>query len=712
MTEVRDGIAISRDRGSLAAGRGPLIQVRVAGGRAVPQVVTALPAREIPVLATFAEPWPAGRDQVIGEVAAELAATLSVQLYGAAGAGKKAIARAVIRRLASGPNPVRGVALWPEGPQPRTLESLYERLTALFFAGTTFQPPESRLRVAAAAAGLAAVVVIGDCELPARDLARLLGTFPDCTFLLTSGHRTLFSSGVAHEVGPLAPDAAAGLIAAQAGQRPAPGQVAQARDLAAGQTWRLLQSAAFLRGAPGPAGLPAPAEQAAVLAAGLAAPAAAGLAALATFGTALTPDCLAAVTGRPAGPGTGPDVAEAGAELEAAGLVSRAGAAHGGMAYRITPDALAAVAALGWAPASAVTAGHGLLQRLSGPEPGHPPPSPALLLAVAARLQAGGADRQAARLIGAGLPDVLRAGYVTDWLALLRLGLETARAAGDAGDLAYFTGEDDTRQRMSGEKPAAAAVTGAAGGGTAGGATAGTMGAPGPPTAVAAGPLAGTRSGAGGPPGPRRPGPGGILLAGHGIPLIVVVVVLAIAGVLLVRSRAEPRTPGAGAAAGASHAAAAPGASSPAASSPGTRPPARRTRPLASPSRPAPVHARPAPTPRPGPGHRASHSASPSPSPPPTTPASVVRAFVAAINARDYQRAWLLGGDHLTPSYDQFVAGFASTASDTVTVGPTSGSIVGVLLTAVQTDGTTKFYSGTYTVTGGVITGSNIQQTG
>jgi hypothetical protein len=678
MTEVRDGIAISRDPGGLAAARGPLIQVRVVGGRAVPQVVTALPAREIPVLATFAEPWPAGRDQVIGEVAAELAATLSVQLYGAPGAGKKAIARAVIRRLAAGPNPVRGVELWPEGPQPHTLERLYERLAGLFFAGTTFQPPESRLRVAVAAAGLAAVVVIGDCELPARDLARLLGTFPDCTFLLTSGHRTLFSSGVAHEIGPLAPDAAAGLIAAQAGQRPDPGQVEQACDLAAGQTWRLLQSgaflqsAAFLRGSRGQAGLPAPAEQAAALAAGLSAPAAAILGALATFGTAVTPDCLAAVTGRPAG--TGPGVAEAVAELEAAALVSRAGAAHGGMAYRITPDALAAVAALGWAPASAVTAGHGLLQRLSWQEPGRPPPSPALLLAVAARLQAGGEDREAARLIRAGLPEVLSAGYVTDWLALLRLGLETARAAGDAGDLAYFAGEDDTRQRMCGEKPAAAAAVRTP---------------------------AGTRGGRAGPPGPRQPGPGGILLAGHGIPVILVVVVLAIAGVLLVRSRTQPGGPAARASAGASHAQATPGASRAAA-----RPPAGSARPAASPPRPAPSR------PQPAPSHRAGHSASPSPSPPPTMPARVVQAFFAAINARDYQRAWRLGGDHLTPSYSQFVAGFASTASDTVTVGPTSGTVVGVLLTAVQTDGTTKFYSGTYTVAGGVITGSNIQQTG
>lgn len=90
----------------------------------------------------------------------------------------------------------------------------------------------------------------------------------------------------------------------------------------------------------------------------------------------------------------------------------------------------------------------------------------------------------------------------------------------------------------------------------------------------------------------------------------------------------------------------------------------------------------------------------------------MVQAFFAAINARDYQQAWQLGGDNLTPSYSQFVAGFASTASDTVDVGSAPGPVVGVLLTAVQTDGTTKYYSGTYTVSGGVITASDIRLTG
>jgi hypothetical protein len=688
--------ALSWDAPGLTMAGGPLIQVRVVDGHAAAQAVTVLEPREIPLLGTFAEPWPVGRDQVIGEVAAELAATLSVQLYGAPGVGKKAIARAVIRRLAAGPNPVRGVELCPAGQD--TLGGVLERLAGLFFAGTTFQPPQGRLRVAAA--GLAAVVVIGDCELSAGDLAQLLATFPDCTFLLTSEHRTMFSSGVAHEVRPLSPDAAAELIARHAGS-PAAGlarlSVAEAHRLAGGRAQRLLQHAAFVqlgRGQPGPV---SPAEQAAALARGLTGPAADVLAALATFGTELAPDCLAAVTGWPALPAlpalralpeTGAGAAEAGAELEAAALVTRVGAAGGAFAYRITPDALTAVRGLGWPPSSAVTAGRGLLQRLSWPGPGQPPPSPALRLAVAGRLHADGHDDQAARLIRAALPEVLGAGYVDGWRRLLRLGLETAEAAGLAADLAYFAAEDGTRRRLCGEKPAAGTGAVVAGAGAVDQPTVGLPGAAGP-----AGP-----AGTAGPTPPRRSG-GRLLLVGYGIPLILVVVVLALAGALAARSLAVP---GAGGPRASGPEAAGSGAVSGAAQ--------RGAAALGASQAAAPSHARPAlGRPRPAPKH---FTASPSPSPPTTSPAAVVQAYFAAINAHEYRKAWQLGGDHLTPSYSQFVAGFADTVSDTVDVGPAPGQVVAVLLTAVQTDGTTQYYTGTYTVRGGVITGSDIRQTG
>jgi hypothetical protein len=90
----------------------------------------------------------------------------------------------------------------------------------------------------------------------------------------------------------------------------------------------------------------------------------------------------------------------------------------------------------------------------------------------------------------------------------------------------------------------------------------------------------------------------------------------------------------------------------------------------------------------------------------------VVQAYFAAINARDYATAWKLGGDNLSPSYAQFVAGFAGTAQDSVTIQSVVGDNVQVNLTAVQNDGTRELFSGTYIVSGGVILASNVQRIG
>jgi hypothetical protein len=261
---------------------------------------------------------------------------------------------------------VHGVELLPHGDQPHTLDSLYERLVRSFFKGTIFEPPETRLRAAAVAAGLSAVIVIGDCELAPGDLTRLLGTFPNCTFLLTSRKRTLFRAGSVHEVGPLELGDAIELIAQETGQDPGGLrrlQAEQAHAMAAGQVQRLLQYAAFLtfsatRPGQDPLSLLAPAEQAGMLASGLSESARSVLAALGTFGTELVPDHFAAVTGLPAEPASGVPLADAASELFAAGLVTRLSTGPGArnVAYRITGDAAAAVTALGWPPASARTA--------------------------------------------------------------------------------------------------------------------------------------------------------------------------------------------------------------------------------------------------------------------------------------------------------------------------------------------------------------------
>jgi hypothetical protein len=96
----------------------------------------------------------------------------------------------------------------------------------------------------------------------------------------------------------------------------------------------------------------------------------------------------------------------------------------------------------------------------------------------------------------------------------------------------------------------------------------------------------------------------------------------------------------------------------------------------------------------------------------PSGPAAVVQAYFAAINNKAYQTAWQLGGSNFSSSYSSFASGFSTTASDKVTILSVNGSIVTVQLAAQQTNGTVKTFQGTYTVTGGVITNSNIQQVG
>lgn len=102
------------------------------------------------------------------------------------------------------------------------------------------------------------------------------------------------------------------------------------------------------------------------------------------------------------------------------------------------------------------------------------------------------------------------------------------------------------------------------------------------------------------------------------------------------------------------------------------------------------------------------------PAPPPqsTTPSgaqAVVESYFAAINSGNYALAWSLGGKNIAHgSYNSFVQGFAGTASDAVTILSVNGNTVTVQLTATQTDGSQKSFSGTYTVQNGVIVAADI----
>jgi len=96
-----------------------------------------------------------------------------------------------------------------------------------------------------------------------------------------------------------------------------------------------------------------------------------------------------------------------------------------------------------------------------------------------------------------------------------------------------------------------------------------------------------------------------------------------------------------------------------------------------------------------------------------TEEARTVVAYFDAINRRDYATAWSLGGSRIAGGggYDKYANGFATTSWDSVTVTDVRGSTVSVDLSALQTDGSTRTFSGTYTVSGGVITGSHMTRT-
>lgn len=93
-----------------------------------------------------------------------------------------------------------------------------------------------------------------------------------------------------------------------------------------------------------------------------------------------------------------------------------------------------------------------------------------------------------------------------------------------------------------------------------------------------------------------------------------------------------------------------------------------------------------------------------------TGPEATVTAYFDAINNRDFAAAWELGGKNLNQDYDTFVAGFATTQRDDLTVTGTSGEDVSVTVVARETDGTQTTYEGTYTVSGGVITSADMRE--
>jgi serine/threonine protein kinase len=97
--------------------------------------------------------------------------------------------------------------------------------------------------------------------------------------------------------------------------------------------------------------------------------------------------------------------------------------------------------------------------------------------------------------------------------------------------------------------------------------------------------------------------------------------------------------------------------------------------------------------------------------PPPPGARSVVLAYFAAINARDWPMVWHLGGDRLSPSYSSMVAGYAKTIRDDVKSIRVSGDQVLVRIRAYEVDGVTQIYRVEYTVRNAAITSGRLLAT-
>ena len=105
-----------------------------------------------------------------------------------------------------------------------------------------------------------------------------------------------------------------------------------------------------------------------------------------------------------------------------------------------------------------------------------------------------------------------------------------------------------------------------------------------------------------------------------------------------------------------------------------------------------------------------------------STPADVIRQYYAAINARDYRRAYAMWGDSGRDShqtFEQFSAGFAETAAVHGAIGepgPIEGAAgsryvdIPVVISATKKDGTKERFRGKYTLRRSVVTGATEAQ--
>ncbi|WP_405814203.1 hypothetical protein OG241_06425 [Streptomyces sp. NBC_01390] len=434
-----------------------------------------LPLHEAPEMAS--EPVRLfGRDAIVDQVCGQMLDGNSVQLYGRAGVGKKAISDAVRSRLAAERR--RGHLLLPAMGETASLQAVYRSLAGLFFQRHFLRDiKESELREAVSRVQ-DVFIAIYDCALSREDVTHLLRTFEGCTFLLTSPYRTLPDSAAVHHIQPLTRQAAVELFSAELGLELGPVglrelQFDHALEKTEGSPQRLKQYAEFIKGSddwheraaavpleahaeledsPGHGPPPTdalrvhPLYQAESLAIRLGEPARQLLVSLATFDVPLRSDWFGPLTGIS-------QATAAGRELHDRRLVTRRG-----KYIAVTEDAATAVRSLGWPPADSATAAEGVLSALATPS-GAVDPDTDLLLSLARALDKDRHWALAARFDRTVLPIALRVGRKQTALELSVLGRRAAVKGDLTTEVQYWVRTGEPLQTvLTGDQRAATAA--------------------------------------------------------------------------------------------------------------------------------------------------------------------------------------------------------------------------------------------------------------
>jgi hypothetical protein len=389
-----------------------------------------------------------GRSSLIAAAAADLDAGRHVQLVGASGVGRAAVARALVGHSAATQRP--GAVLLA-GSEPHTLDSLYTRLSGLFFDRLWHRPDEQALRAVTGRLGPNGLIVIADCDLASAEPGRLLESFPQCRFLITSATASpaLEASVSVHEVSALTLADVDLLIAQALGRElsdPEREQAQTAHRLAAGRVAALVTSAAFLRRAAASAqptelvALP-PDRQAELLLAGFDDSARRVVSALVAFGPApawLFPALTEHVSG--------PDSDNLALALAQAGLTQEFDEG-----YAISQD----VADLAGSVSPAETQAIAARLRTAYERASDEPPA-AFSLEVVRALIAAQDWESASRLARPASAHAVASGRMEPWSDLVSLGAQAAKEAGLTDDLRYFLRQQHTDALLRDDLAAAA----------------------------------------------------------------------------------------------------------------------------------------------------------------------------------------------------------------------------------------------------------------